>query len=276
MATAVRHGFVLPVLVRNARSGRALVCAGLAVLVSGCADGIDAPSLDLVGSHGYTLTAAEMRWNCPALENAVQARVTRAGPQDAALIASADLTLDAADNFATSYALSDLCFAAGKPLISASVLGMAGFVGGFCSGAPSYRAVFPKPDAAAGTCATAGVLGPAVAVLGAMQAQMALSVLLGMTPSPLGRMVTLDLQRWRFGGFEFAQAEEVAGFAFITSPLTSDTLIDLRAAPSDLTTLVLSQGRIVLACKTGLRAWHAAEILAARGAKDVVLLADGQ
>lgn len=77
MATAVRHGFVLPVLVRNARSGRALVCAGLAVLVSGCAGGIDAPSLDLVGSHGYTLTAAEMRWNCPALENAVQARVTR-------------------------------------------------------------------------------------------------------------------------------------------------------------------------------------------------------
>lgn len=227
-----------------------------------------------LGQAKAQVAAARVRAINPDCQ--VQARIIRAGPQDESLVASADLILDAADNFATSYALSDLCFTAGKPLIAASILGMAGFVGGFCGGAPSYRAVFPKPDAAAGTCATAGVLGPAVAVLGAMQAQMALAVLLGMTPSPLGRMVTLDLQRWHFGGFEFSKAEEIAGFAFIARSLPSDTLIDLHAAPPDLASLTLPRGRIVLACKTGLRAWRAAEILAARGAKDVVLLADGQ
>ena len=227
-----------------------------------------------LGQPKAQVAAARVRAINPDCQ--VQARISRAGPQDAALIASADLILEAADNFATSYALSDLCFAAGKPLISASVLGMAGFVGGFCGGAPSYRAVFPKPDAAAGTCATAGVLGPAVAVLGAMQAQMALAVLLEMTPSPLGRMVTLDLQRWHFGGFGFRGAEEIAGFSFVTAPLLTDTLIDLRLTQPDLASLTLPQGRIVLACKTGLRAWRAAEILAGRGAKEIVLMADGQ
>ena len=59
-------------------------------------------------------------------------------------------------------------------------------------------------------------------------------------------------------------------------PLLTDVLIDLRLTQPDLAALTLPRGRIVLACKTGLRAWRAAEILAARGAKEIVLMADGQ
>lgn len=227
-----------------------------------------------IGQLKARIAAARVRAMNP--ECKVTALVQRAGPDDTALVASADLVVDAGDNFATSYTLSDLCLAAQKPLISASVLGMAGFVAGFCGGAPSYRAVFPSPDSTAGSCATAGVLGPAVATLGALQAQMALAVLLGMTPSPLGRMVTLDLQRWHFGGFSFLGAPQAPGYAFISKALPTDTLIDLRRNPPDLANLPIPQTRIVLACKTGLRAWRAAEILAARGARDIALMADGQ
>ncbi len=60
-------------------------------------------------------------------------------------MAAADLVVDAADSFAVTYMLSDACFAAAKPLISASVIGLTGvcrrFLGG---GGPSYRAVFPR------------------------------------------------------------------------------------------------------------------------------------
>lgn len=47
------------------------------------------------------------------------------GPGNAsALVADADLVLDCADSFAASYTLSDACRAAGRPLVTASALGL--------------------------------------------------------------------------------------------------------------------------------------------------------
>ncbi|PTX02513.1 HesA/MoeB/ThiF family protein [Pararhodobacter aggregans] len=208
-----------------------------------------------------------------------------------ALIAEADLVIDAADSFAVTYTLSDLCKAAGKPLVSASVLGRAGYAGAFCGTAPSVRAVFPDLPEQAASCASAGVLGPAVAALGAVQAQMALTLLIGLSPGPLGRLVTLDMARWHFGGFDFRNATEAPGFGFLAPAQIEpgDHLIDLRPAGSvatlpgaralgldDLARWPIPPGRVVLCCSSGLRAWRGASVLAARGATRLALLADGQ
>lgn len=243
-----------------------------------------------VGQPKAALAAARAR----ALNPECQARglCLRLDPANAPeLIADADLVVDAADSFAVTYTLSDHCQRLGRPLISASVLGLAGYAGGFCGTAPGYRAVFPDLPAQAATCASAGVLGPAVAALGAVQAQMALSVLIGLDPSPLGRIVTLDMASWRFGGFGFSGAAEAPGFGFVAASQIGgrDTVIDLRpagsvrtlpdaqlVAPADLTEWAMPSGRIILCCSTGLRAWRGAQILAARGATDLALLADGQ
>lgn len=207
------------------------------------------------------------------------------------LVADADLVVDAADSFAVTYTLSDLCLALGKPLISASVIGRTGYAGGFCGPAPSYRAVFPNLPAQAANCASAGVMGPVVAALGAVQAQMVLSVLIGLKPSPLGRIVTLDMASWRCGGFGFEGAPEASGFGFIAASQisASDTVVDLRpdptvrllpvaqmVAPDNLADWPIPAGRVVLCCSTGLRAWRGAQLLAARGATALALLADGQ
>ncbi len=68
----------------------------------------------------------------------------------------------------------------------------------------AYRAVFPDVSVDGGTCASVGVLGTAVAVLGSLQAHLALHLLLGLEPSVLGRVVTFDARRLAFGGFGFA------------------------------------------------------------------------
>lgn len=213
----------------------------------------------------------------------------------AGLVADADVVLDCADSFAASYTLSDACLAAGKPLVSASVLGLAGYVGGFCGGAASLRAVFPDlPDTVA-TCATAGVLGPVVGMVGAMQAQMALAVLLGLSPSPLGLLVRFDMAGWRQSSFRFDGAPEPEGavhrFVARGDLRDGDFVVDLRdeaeapvpVCPQALRARVEAFGpdgprpaegqRAVLACRSGLRAWRAADRLRGCWQGEIVLMA---
>ncbi|MBQ4826376.1 HesA/MoeB/ThiF family protein [Leisingera sp. HS039] len=212
----------------------------------------------------------------------------------AAMVDAADLVVDAADSFAVSYILSDTCRAQGKMLISASALGQSGYAGGFCGGGPSLRAVFPDLPAQAATCATAGVMGPAVGMIGALQAQLALKSLLDHQPSPRGQLFVFRLQDLQVSSFCFDEAEEPADalpFVAASHITAADTVIELRDAAeapglpafqarriarADLLAAELPRkGRIVLCCRTGLRAWGAASDLKAAGFGDLALLAAG-
>lgn len=208
-----------------------------------------------------------------------------------ALVRQADVVLDCADTFAASFTLSDASLATDTPLISASALGLSGYVGGFCGTAPSLRAIFPDLPQTAATCDTSGVLGPVVATMGAVQAQMALAVLLGLMPSPLGQIMVWDAGHWRMSGFRFDGAPEPktpARFIATSQIEPTDLVVDLRSeapAPFQDTALHLppeampglaipaDRARIVLACRTGLRAHHAATALRQRWAGDIALVA---
>ncbi|MER5171841.1 HesA/MoeB/ThiF family protein [Thioclava kandeliae] len=205
-----------------------------------------------------------------------------------------DLVLDCADSFAVSYILSDQCLARRIPLISASVVESAGYVGGFCAGAPSLRAVFPDLPQRMGSCAEDGVLGPVVGIIGSLQAQMALAVLTGHGESPLGRVTSFDATHWRFGGFAFHSAPE-PDFAprFIAPEALSDAdlVVDLRrpeegplAHPqahrlqaADLPEMARQarHERLVLVCRSGQRAWAAAEAVRPYWQGEIVLVAMG-
>lgn len=217
------------------------------------------------------------------------------------LVAKADVVLDCADSFATSYILSDACLLQNRPLLSASALGLNGYVGGFCGGAPSLRAVFPElPDRAA-NCSTAGVMGPVVGAIGALQAQMALSVLLDIQPSPLGQLVTLDCKNFRPGGFRFDNAPEpdcaLLSFISVSALKNNDFVVELRGldeAPMPVTPRAHryivadfqneklterptpgADQRVVLCCRTGLRAWNAARRLQSYWEGEISLIAMG-
>lgn len=224
--------------------------------------------------------------NSDCAAEAICARLTPANAND--LLDGIDVVLDCADSYAVSYILSDMCYARRTPLITASALGLSGYVAGICGGAPSLRAVFPDAPQSAATCATAGVMGPVVTVLGAWQAQMALSVSLGLDPSPLGQMLQLDARSYRSNAFRFDEAPEPDHtFDFVSQPSLSrkDLIIELRGAdeaplpvhPSAIRhlpeTMPPTSVRIALCCATGLRAWRTAETLSQTWPGDIVLVA---
>ncbi|UWQ23661.1 HesA/MoeB/ThiF family protein [Leisingera aquaemixtae] len=212
----------------------------------------------------------------------------------AAMVAEADLVVDAADSFAVSYILSDTCRQQGKTLISASALGQSGYAGGFCGGGPSLRAVFPDLPAQSATCATAGVMGPAVGLIGALQAQLALKALLNHQPSPRGQLFIFRLQDLQVSSFRFDDAtepEDALPFIAASHIRPDDTVIELREAAEAprlpapqarrmaraglLVAKLPRAGRIVLCCRTGLRAWGAAQDLRQAGYGNLALLAAG-
>ncbi|MEE2860813.1 MAG: HesA/MoeB/ThiF family protein [Pseudomonadota bacterium] len=219
----------------------------------------------------------------------VAARVEWLTPANAPGLASAaDVVLDCADSFAVSLTLSDACIQAGRPLISGSALALSGYALGCCGGAPSLRAVFPDLPAQGASCVTAGVLGPMVGMIGALQAQMAVAVLLGLDPSPLGRLISFDSASWRMGGFRFGAAPEpVAPLPFIAASQVEpgDMLVDLRTEaapvpgalhlPADrISELIPGDApRVVLACRTGLRAHNAGKVLQRQWPGRIALLA---
>lgn len=249
-----------------------------------------------LGEPKARAAAAAMRLLNPQVT--IADAVERLTPANAAAwVSRADVIVDAADSLALAYILSDECLRQGKPFVSASVLGLSGYVGAFCGGAPSYRAVFPEMPRQAGSCAQSGVLGTAVGVMGSLQAHLTLSILLRLTPTVLGQLVSVDFRTLRVSGFSFATAREPAGptlrFIAPEEVRTADLVIDLRSlteAPVSPFPGALRVGvedveraglantaasRVVLCCRSGIRAWRAAQALQRSGHADLALVAMG-
>ena len=100
----------------------------------------------------------------------------------ARLIDGYDVILDGTDTFETRYVLNDAAVAAGIPVVHASVFRFEGQLTTFVPyEGPCYRCLYPTPpppELAPG-CSVAGVLGVVPGILGLLQTNEALKVLLG-------------------------------------------------------------------------------------------------
>ena len=111
------------------------------------------------------------------------------------ILAQYDLVVDGADNFPTRYLLNDAALKLGKPVVHASIFRFEGQVTTFLPDeGPCYRCLYPEPPPAgmAPSCQEAGVLGVLPGMVGTIQANEALKIILGVGKSLSGRLLVLD------------------------------------------------------------------------------------
>ncbi len=145
----------------------------------------------------------------------VQARVERlVGPMFADAVRDADFVLDCCDNFATRHALNRACVQHRKPLISGAAIRFAGQVSVYdlrSSDSPCYHCLFPESDEADElSCATIGVLGPLVGIIGSMQAAEAIKLIAGIGEPLVGRLLCLDALTMQWHSVRFKRDPECA------------------------------------------------------------------
>lgn len=163
-----------------------------------------------------------------------------------AVVADYDLVIDGSDNFATRYAMADLCEAARRPLVTAAVNrfsgsltvlkpyedrrtdGPDGAAGGTetqqpagTSGVPvstgielnpRYRDLFPEapPEGLVPSCAEAGILGVTTGVLGTLAASEAIKLICGIGEPLIGRFLLVDLLTMRIEEIRYRRAKDRA------------------------------------------------------------------
>lgn len=108
------------------------------------------------------------------------------------------VVLDGTDNFATRYLLNDWCARERLPWIYAGAVGSEAAALVVPPGGPCLRCLWPEPPVGGdvGTCETAGILAPAIAVVAAFQVAETLKLLLGVAPAT--GVFTCDVWRARY------------------------------------------------------------------------------
>lgn len=183
-----------------------LAAAGVGTLRIADDDAVDRSNLQRQILH------TEARIGVPKVESAaaalgalnprvrIEAERVRVTSDDVdALLDGVDIVVDGADNFAARYLLNDACVLHAKPLVYGAVHRFEGQVAVFDAGrqrgvAPCYRCLFPEPPPpdAAPNCAEAGVLGVLPGIIGLLQANEALKLLLGLGDPLAGRLLHFD------------------------------------------------------------------------------------
>ena len=111
------------------------------------------------------------------------------------LLEGYDVVVDGSDNFPTRYLVNDACVLAGKPEVYGSIFRFEGQSSVFWGArGPCYRCLFPEPPppGLVPSCAEGGVLGILPAIIGSLQANEVVKLILGVGEPLIGRLVLFD------------------------------------------------------------------------------------
>jgi molybdopterin/thiamine biosynthesis adenylyltransferase/rhodanese-related sulfurtransferase len=231
-------------------------------------------------------------------------------------LAHYDIVVDGTDNFATRYLINDACVLTHKIHVYGALYKFEGQVSVFnYQQGPTYRCLFPEPPPAntVPNCAEIGVLGVLPGMVGCMQANEVLKIILGIGKVLSGKLWTFDALQNTTHYIQFeksphshqiTQLKKNYNIPCATIPevsyqeylewknKTEVFLIDVRSAreyeqknieghliPLDLLESSLGQlptaETIVVHCATGARSARAVELLIEKGFANVYNLKNG-
>jgi adenylyltransferase/sulfurtransferase len=163
-----------------------------------------------VGKGKLDAAAARLRQTNPHVEIETHAaRVEKGNVQ--AMVDAYDVVVDGTDNFPTRYLVHDAAYFAGKPYVYGSIFRFEGQASVFHRGhGPCYRCLFPEPPppGAVPSCAEAGVIGVLPGIIGSIQANEAIKLVLGHGEPLAGRLLLFDALAMRFREVKLKRAAD--------------------------------------------------------------------
>ncbi|HZZ42540.1 MAG TPA: molybdopterin-synthase adenylyltransferase MoeB [Tepidisphaeraceae bacterium] len=130
------------------------------------------------------------------------------------LIKDYDVIIDGTDNFPTRYCVNDACVLLKKPNVYGSIFRFEGMVTVFASHlanplrpqehGPCYRCMYPEPPdpGSVPSCAEGGVLGVLPGIIGTLQANEVLKLILGIGTPAIGKLTTFAAMDLEFKSFK--------------------------------------------------------------------------
>ena len=101
------------------------------------------------------------------------------GKNAISLFESYDIIVDATDNIAIKYLINDACLITNKPMVYGSIFRFQGQVSVFnYQNGPTYRCLYPDENTQSASCEDAGVIGITVGIIGMLQANEVIKMIL--------------------------------------------------------------------------------------------------
>lgn len=139
----------------------------------------------------------------------VQTFATRLTSDNAlALFSSFDVIADGSDNFPTRYLINDACALLGKPLVYGAIYSFEGQVTVFdARQGCCLRCLFPEPPdpKTVTSCGEGGVLGVLPGIVGSIQANEVVKLVVGGGTTLINRLWTIDSWTMRFHEFQLTK-----------------------------------------------------------------------
>jgi molybdopterin/thiamine biosynthesis adenylyltransferase/rhodanese-related sulfurtransferase len=135
------------------------------------------------------------------------------------LIKDYDIVIDGTDNFPTRYCVGDACVIAKKPNVYGSIFRFEGMVSVFAphlknpdtgEAGPCYRCMYPEPPdpGSVPSCAEGGVIGVLPGIIGTLQANEVIKLILGVGRPVIGRLLTFSAMDMEFKTFKIRRDKE--------------------------------------------------------------------